>query len=157
MGELATQSVESLHTASESLAKAHAGERSESTTRVGAPLAATLLTSIPRGDAHQQVAKKVDIPDSLFDELFADWSNAVAPQSEPIVQKVEVHLDSAPAGFCMGQILPLDSSHECSANHQNPVAALRPTPNVETRSKWGALDDVDDIFVDLNSIDFTMR
>merc|ERR1712048_855809 len=157
MGELATQSVESLHTASESLAKAHAGERSESTTRVGAPLAATLLTSIPRGDAHQQVAKKVDIPDSLFDELFADWSNPVAPQSEPIVQKDEAPLDSAPAGFCMGQILPLDSSHECSAKHRNPVAVAALRPNVETRSKWGALDDVDDIFVDLNSIDFTMR
>jgi len=137
--DLAMQSLENLRAAPERLAKAHVVDQRESTARAGVTLVPTLLTSVSQKDALQPFAKTCDIPDNLFDELFDDWSTPVAPKV--IAQKIEV---------------PSTCFHE-GARHESSVAASQQTLNVKTRSPWGALGDVDDIFADLNSIGMTMQ
>lgn len=49
----------------------------------------TLLTTVSCGTD----AKKADVPDSVFDELFGDWSHSATPKAGPVVEKNELRAD----------------------------------------------------------------
>jgi len=98
---------------------------------------AALLTSVPR----RSVAKKADIPDNLFEELFGDWTTPSPTKQDPAVEKLE---------------LPVDFFQDACGNDDTiAVGHVMPTQKAQRQAKprlstWGALGDVDDIFAELN-------
>merc|ERR1712232_859588 len=110
---------------------------------------ATLLTSVPL------VAKKADIPDTLFDELFGDWSTPMPSKQAPIVE------DQRPAGFCLESCPNVDGTAGFCLESPNvggsEVRYVMPSQQTQKhaevqRSTWGTLGVVDDIFAELNRL-----
>merc|ERR1711972_219792 len=100
---------------------------------------ATLLTSAPG----RLSAKRADIPDGLFDDLFKDWTTPSPVKRAQLVEKLEV-----PA-----ELFQVSYKNDDGIFVKNAMPAQQRREPAEAQvSSWGALCDVDDIFAELNKL-----
>jgi hypothetical protein len=118
----------------------HAGRCQRKTSHpVKSTGSATLLTSMPTS----AIAKKTDISDDLFDELFGDWTTPVHSKQIPAVDILELPSDL---------FQDVGKNIRSAATEQETRSQKAQTIAEPQDPKRGALIDLDDIFAELNKL-----